>query len=77
VRPFSPRQLRAAARYSGVRAYARQRERLIQEALNHLQHVRQAMDEMNLHLHHVLDDLGGLSGQAIVTAIPAGVPGGR
>jgi transposase len=55
-----------------VRAIARQRERLVTEAAMHLQHAQQALDEMNLHLHHVLSDLGGVSGQAIIEAILAG-----
>jgi transposase len=55
-----------------VRVIARQRERLIGEAARHLQHAQQALDEMNLHLHHVLDDLGGVSGRAILEAILAG-----
>jgi hypothetical protein len=55
-----------------VRTIARQRERLVSEAAMHLQHAQQALDEMNLHLHHVLSDLGGASGQAIIDAILAG-----
>jgi len=55
-----------------VRAIARQRERLINEATMHLQHAQQALDEMNLHVHHVLSDLGGASGQAILEAMLAG-----
>jgi len=55
-----------------VRAIARQRERLVQEAARHVQHAQQALDEMNLHLHHVLSDLVGTSGQAIIEAILAG-----
>jgi transposase len=55
-----------------VRAIARQRERLVEEAARHVQHAQQALDEMNLHLHHVLSDLVGTSGQAIIEAILAG-----
>jgi transposase len=55
-----------------VRAIARQRERLVEEAARHLQHAQQALDEMNLHLHHVLSDLGGVSGRAIIEAMLAG-----
>jgi len=55
-----------------VRAIARQRERLIDEATMHLQHAHQTLDEMNLHVHHVLSDLGGVSGQAIIEAMLAG-----
>jgi len=55
-----------------VRAIARQRERLAGEAIRHLQHAQQALDEMNLHIHHVLSELDGLSGRAIIEAILAG-----
>jgi len=55
-----------------LRAISRQRERMIREAARSLQHVQGALDEMNLHLHHVIDDIGGESGQAIVSAIIEG-----
>jgi transposase len=55
-----------------LRTIARQRERLIQEAGRQLQYLQQAMDEMNLHLAHVLSDLAGESGQAIIEAILGG-----
>jgi transposase len=55
-----------------LRTIARQRDRLTEEAARQLQYMQQALDEMNLHLHHVLDDLAGKSGQAIVEAILAG-----
>ena len=37
-----------------------------------LQHLQKALTEMNLHLHHVLTDLSGQSGLAILDAILAG-----
>jgi transposase len=55
-----------------LRAISRHRSRLIRESARHLQYVQGALDEMNLHLHHVLDDLAGLSGQTIISAIVEG-----
>jgi transposase len=37
-----------------------------------IQHIQKALDEMNLHLHHVLSDISGQSGLAILDAILAG-----
>ena len=37
-----------------------------------VQHLQKALNEMNLHLHHVLTDLTGQSGLAILEAILAG-----
>src|SRR5690242_6239359 len=37
-----------------------------------LEHLQKALNEMNLHLHHVLTDLSGQSGLAILDAILAG-----
>jgi transposase len=38
----------------------------------HLQHMQKALDQMNLQLHHVISDLGGKTGKAIVDAILSG-----
>jgi len=37
-----------------------------------IQHMQKALNEMNLHLHHVLSDISGRSGLAILDAILAG-----
>jgi hypothetical protein len=37
-----------------------------------VQHMQKALNEMNLHLHHVLSDISGLSGLRILDAILAG-----
>src|SRR5438132_1566846 len=37
-----------------------------------IQHIQKALNEMNLHLHHVLTDISGQSGVAILDAILAG-----
>jgi hypothetical protein len=38
----------------------------------HLQHMQKALDQMNVQLHHVISDLAGSTGLAIVDAILAG-----
>jgi transposase len=55
-----------------LRTYLRQRERIVQDAARYIQHMEKAMLEMNLQLHHVLNDLTGVTGMAIVHAIVAG-----
>ena len=45
---------------------------LVQLSAMHLQHMQKALDQMNLRLHHVISDLGGKTGMAIVEAILAG-----
>src|SRR5260370_15322797 len=37
-----------------------------------VQHMQKALNEMNLHLHHVLSDISGLSGLRILDGILAG-----
>lgn len=55
-----------------LRAYLRQRERLIQDAARHAQHMQKALLEMNVQLHHVVSDLTGVTGMRIVRAILEG-----
>jgi transposase len=55
-----------------LRALWRHRENLIQLATVHLQHMQKALDQMNVQLHHVISDLAGTTGLAIVDAILAG-----
>src|SRR5207248_893213 len=44
----------------------------LEAIVQHLQHLQGALDQMNLKLHYVLDDLTGLTGQAILEAILSG-----
>jgi transposase len=60
-----------------LRAYMRQRERLVQNAARHVQHMQKALLEMNLQLHHVINDLAGVTGIKIVRAIVAGERDGK
>lgn len=52
-----------------LRAYLRHRERLIQYAASHVQHMQKALMQMNLQLHHVVTDITGVTGMKIVRAI--------
>jgi len=68
--------LRASFRPKGqiaeLRAYVRQRERLLEYAASHIQHMQKALTQMNLQLHHVVADITGATGLRIIRAIVAG-----
>ena len=68
--------LRASFRPKGqiaeLRAYVRQRERLLEYAASHIQHMQKALTEMNVQLHHVVADITGTTGLRIIHAILAG-----
>jgi transposase len=55
-----------------LRAYMRQRANLVRYAGMHIQHMQKALDQMNLHLHHVVSDITGVTGMKIIRAILAG-----
>jgi transposase len=55
-----------------VRSILRHREMLVRYAGSHVQHVQKALVQMNLHLHHVISDITGQTGLAILDAIVAG-----
>lgn len=63
---------RPAAEVRGVRALWRQRDALVRHSSWHIQHVHKALDQMNLQVHHVLADITGQTGTAIVEAILRG-----
>jgi transposase len=63
---------RPQAEIAGLRAYLRQRERLLDYAASHIQHMQKALMQMNLQLHHVVTDITGVTGMAIIRAIVAG-----
>src|ERR1700759_3994801 len=69
--------LRASFRPKGelatLRAYLRQRERLLDYAASHIQHMQKALMQMNVQLHHVVSDITGVTGLQIVRAIVAGI----
>ena len=55
-----------------LRSLLRHRDSLIEMASCHVQHMQKALDQMNLHLHHVISDVTGVTGLAILDAILAG-----
>src|SRR5450432_4780947 len=63
---------RPQAEIAGLRSYLRQRERLLDYAAAHIQHMQKALTQMNLQLHHVVSDITGATGMAIIRAIIAG-----
>ena len=63
---------RPEAEIATLRAYLRQRERLVEYAAAHIQHMQKALMEMNLQLHHVVSDITGATGMQIIRAIVAG-----
>ncbi|MER8406455.1 transposase [Mesorhizobium sp. M1307] len=65
--------LRASFRPTGeiatLQSYLRQRERLLDAAATHIQHMQKALTEMNLQLHHVVTDVTGATGLRIMRAL--------
>lgn len=57
---------------AALRAYLRQRERLLDDAAAHIQHMQKALTQMNLQIHHVVSDITGVTGMRIIRAIVAG-----
>jgi transposase len=55
-----------------VRALMRHRTNLIAYAASHVQHMQKSLVQMNLQLHHVISDLSGKTGLAMIDAILAG-----
>jgi transposase len=55
-----------------IRSLLRHRAQLIQHRAPHILQMQQALQQMNLQLHHVLSDITGVTGQQILRAIVAG-----
>jgi transposase len=55
-----------------LRSYLRQRAMLLTYAGQHIQHMQKALTQMNLKLQHVVSDVTGVTGMAIIRAILAG-----
>lgn len=55
-----------------LRAIMRHRHSLIEMAGAHTQHMHKALTQMNLQIHHVLSDITGVSGLAMIDAILKG-----
>jgi transposase len=55
-----------------LRTLYRQREHLVRQSAEQIQMMQKSLTQMNLHLHHVLSDLAGVSGLRMVDALLAG-----
>jgi hypothetical protein len=63
---------RPEAEVCAVRTLIRHRGELVQAASQNIQHMHKALTQMNLQIHHVISDLTGVTGMAILDAILAG-----
>jgi transposase len=52
-----------------LRALLRHRERIVEYAASHIQHMQKALMLMNVQLHHVVSDITGVTGMRIIRAI--------
>jgi transposase len=55
-----------------IRALWRHRDALVRQSSWRVQHIHKALDQMNVQIHHVIADITGVTGTAIVEAILAG-----
>src|SRR5258708_33196510 len=55
-----------------LRSLHRHRDNLVSSSAAEIQHMQKALQQMNLHLHHVVSDITGVSGLRILEAILAG-----
>jgi transposase len=63
---------RPAQEICAVRSIWRQRSELVAMAAQHVQHMQKALTQMNLQIQHVISDITGVTGLAIIDAILAG-----
>lgn len=56
-----------------LRALLRHRERVVDYAASHIQHMQKALMLMNVQLHHVVTDITGVTGMKIIRAIVDGI----
>ena len=57
---------------SHLRSILRLRDNLVKSRSSHQQHIQKALMQMNLQLHHVVNDVMGKTGRKIIDAILAG-----
>ena len=55
-----------------LRSYLRQRSMLVEYAAHHIQHMHKALTQMNVKFQHVIRDITGKTGLAIIEAIVSG-----
>ncbi|MCP6379483.1 IS110 family transposase, partial [Klebsiella pneumoniae] len=63
---------RTSGEVCALRAVWRHRDMLLSYQARHVQHLQKSLTQMNVQLHHVISDIMGSTGQAIVRAIVAG-----
>ncbi|MCP4966902.1 MAG: IS110 family transposase [bacterium] len=63
---------RPPAEVCALRTLWRHRRGIVEAASEHIQHMQKALDQMNVQLHHVLSDVTGVTGLAMIDAILAG-----
>jgi transposase len=64
---------RPSAEIARLRAYLRHREKLIQDAGDHVRRMQKALIQMNVQLHNVISDITGVTGMLILRDLVAGV----
>ncbi len=55
-----------------IRSLLRHRDSLVEMATCHVHHMQKALDQMNLQIHHVIADITGTTGSAIIDEILSG-----
>jgi transposase len=55
-----------------LRSLHRHRDNLVCSSASEIQHMQKALQQMNLHLHHAVSDITGLTGLRIIDAILSG-----
>ena len=63
---------RADQQVVAIRSVMRHRKRLVELVGIHVRHIHKALTQMNLQIHHVINDITGVTGTAIIEAILAG-----
>lgn len=63
---------RPAQEVCAVRSLLRHRDNLIKMSASHVQHMQKALTQMNVQIHHVISDITGVTGLAIIDAMLAG-----
>lgn len=55
-----------------IRSLTRHRQSVLEQAADQVRHMHKCLDQMNLQVHHVISDLTGATGMAIIQAIVEG-----
>lgn len=55
-----------------IRSLTRHRQSVLEQAADQVRHMHKCLDQMNLQIHHVINDLTGTTGMAIIEAIVEG-----